>query len=330
MPTNPSQSKSSTRRKSNTRRYQTATRNVGLQYAPQYQQIQQEQQNAQADYLNQLQAARSAYGGYQQEIAPYGQQYSDLSSQIGNNLMSQLQGLQGVYPTGMPSNESSAVSALANALGTTGFNTLASEAQRNLDYQTSAQREGALSQRYAADTLGQQLSNQLRGFSDQRLNLAAQQPAMIQSEVDRLRQQSIENQLAQSQIAGNNALNQYVQNQIGGYLNPGGGNQGGGQVPAPGTGPANTYPVPSAPQGPGPHNPPKKRGGRRRHNAGNRGMTAPQGPMLTDVSAQAIMTGQQPTSMVGGVPVPNPYSYPQYPVSPWLGGTSYPYNPGWQ
>jgi len=221
--------RSNAKSKSSTRRTQTATRNVGLQQAPYYQAIGTEQQNAQQDYLNQLQAGRAAYGGFQQQIAPYGGQYTNETNRIGQNLSSELQGLQGYLPTqpvlngvqtAMPGSEQAAYGNFANAIGTAGFNTLASEAQRNLDYQTSARREGALANRYMQDTLAQQMSNQARGFSDRRLGLAANEPAMIQQESDRLRQQALENQMVRQQQQSDEAFNQLLASQIETLLNP--------------------------------------------------------------------------------------------------------------
>jgi hypothetical protein len=127
--------------------------------------------------------------------------------------------LNGVQ-TAMPNNEQGAYGNFANAIGSAGFNTLASEAQRNMDYQTSARREGALANRYMQDTLAQQMSNQARGFSDRRLQVAANEPAMIQQESDRLRQQALENQMVRQQQQSDEAFNQLLASQIGSLLNP--------------------------------------------------------------------------------------------------------------
>jgi hypothetical protein len=162
-------------------------------------------------------ATQSAYGGYQDLLGGMQGQYGQQTGDISQDLMNQYSQLAGMLGGAAPPTEAGAANQLFGGAGAGALGILASDQQRNVDFQRSAQREGGLASRYSQDNLIQQMNE-----------LYAQRPQLIRQRTDELRDQSLERQLAQSQIASDEAFNQYLQNQIGGLLGGGGGRSGGG------------------------------------------------------------------------------------------------------
>jgi hypothetical protein len=195
-----------------------------LELQPQLNSIDTAQLGSQQDYLNALQGARSAYGGYQSELQnvprfPLQQISDELQTQLGK-FTGLLNGLpQGVpnevygTPVGLPESETQAGTNLYGTYGGNAFGTLASDAARAALYRQSAGREGALAERYARENLIQDLQDQLQGYSQRRMDLSAMTPAMIQQEVDRL------TAAGQTQAA-NDAMAKWLEDYLGAQTTP--------------------------------------------------------------------------------------------------------------
>ncbi len=218
---------------------QRATRNVELLDAPQANLLQQQLQQAQQDYLRQQQAAQSIWGGASEAMqglpAP---DFGSIAGTLNQNLgtVSDMFGGAGAGQYMAPG-EAGAGQALGAAYGTAGHGMLANAAEREAGFRSSAEREGVLSQRFAQDNLLQQLQDTLKGYNNQMGQIRADDPWQIQQEADRLRQQSIEDRLAQQKMQSDRAFSQWLQDYAGGLGNnvrpPGGGGGGGGGQPQP-------------------------------------------------------------------------------------------------
>ena len=198
--------------------FNRAKRDVSLSQQPALNAIQRMIDQANQDYQNSLMGAQSAYGGFQQEIAPMAEQYTSQSQGIADALSQQLAGLSsGMNAPNLAEGELAAGQGLFGIQGAGGLEMLASQAQRNLGYQQSATREGALAERYAGQNLLQDLNDQLDQYYNRTLDVTDMTPALIRQREDELRQQRLENQLVKSQMSGDEAFNQYLQGLIGGY-----------------------------------------------------------------------------------------------------------------
>lgn len=182
------------------RLYRRARRDIRVSQAPAI-------RGARRDYRAAQQGVESAYGGFQDQIADLGPQYEAQTADIAGDLTSQLGELRGLLGGNMAPGEGAAGTMATQTLGAGGLELLASQAQRNLGYQTSAVREGALAQRAASSNLTQQLLDTL----DQ---IRFQNPALIRQRVDELREQRLTRQLARSQMQSDEAMNAFIQAQI--------------------------------------------------------------------------------------------------------------------
>jgi len=195
-----------------------AMSDVSLMLQPQYNMIDREQQIAQQDYLQGLQALNAAYGGYQQELAGMP---ALPTEDYANRLQQQVAGLSGLLsgggvdmsmygatelPTGMPAQEVAAGQGMGATLGAGALGDLYSQAMRGDVWQQSAQREGGLAQRYGAENLAQSMDDTLRALRDRRLDVTDQTYLLEKQRLDELRQQHMENQLIQNKIQNDEAF----------------------------------------------------------------------------------------------------------------------------
>lgn len=215
----------------------SARRNVRIQTAPQRNAVDRAELQSGQDYTRALQAAQSAYGGFQDELQdqpqfPLNRLTNQLQGQL-DTFHSMLQGAPQVPPEGVPTGpgmptglaqpEQTAGTALYSQLGDNAFNTLTNTASRDEMYSRSAGREGSLAERYAKENLIQDMQDQLQGFEQRRMEISDLQGPMIQQEMERLRQEHQDD-------ASNRALMQYLMGSIRGDLGGGGGpgGEGGG------------------------------------------------------------------------------------------------------
>jgi len=225
------------------KRTQTARRNVRLQTAPQRNAVDRAELASNQDYLRAVQAATSAYGGFQKEAGnvpkfPLQQITSQLQGQLGQ-YQQMLGGVpEGVpnelgpgfnvnptpdesFPVGLPQSEAGAGTALAGAFGENAFGTIGTAASLDQMNRSSARREGNLAERYAKENLLQDLQDRLEGFSQRRMDIADLMPGMMQQEMDRLAQEA-------EGRRSERALMEYLTSQINADLRGGGRGGGGG------------------------------------------------------------------------------------------------------
>ena len=126
----------------------------------------------------------------------------------------------------MPENEAAAGNDLGLAYGEAGQTMLANAAAREGMYRSSAAREAVSSRKFAQDALLQSMQDAVQGYNNQLSNISAAMPWQVRDEVERLRDQRLEQQLARSKMASDEAFSQWLQNYLGGS----GGGGGGGAV----------------------------------------------------------------------------------------------------
>lgn len=198
------------RQKANQRLSQNAERDVMLSINP-------AERRLQDWYDEMLNGALNAYGGAADRLGkidaiPYEQLGEWLNSQAGE--------LAGLLGTATPAGEAEAAANLQGSIFGGGNSLLANSEMRNREWQQSSQREANLSQRYAEDEL-------LQRMEDAMSDLYADVPSQILARKDELRRQRTEQQLARSQMASDQAFNEFLQSQLGGMFGGGNGNGNG-------------------------------------------------------------------------------------------------------
>lgn len=176
-----------------------ATQDVRLSYRP-FLQENERMQNA----------AESVYGALPEEIRNISQGYTGKIGNIGDQFVDTAAEVAGFFPQleGMPAPEVGAFQGAYGDATTASLGNLASMAGRNAGFNASALRQSGLENRSAQDTLLQQRQQVLQ-------NMAAD----IRSRVDELREQRLTQQLAKSQMEGDEAFSKYLVDLIGGELN---------------------------------------------------------------------------------------------------------------
>ena len=155
------------------------------------------------DYERASEKASDLYGALSAQLAPLAGQFQSQAAGIGDALNDQLAGLGGMLGStvpGVPEGEIGAGAGMFGALGGGALAELASTAQRNLGYQTSAQRqaamEGTIAQRnYLADR-----TDFLDDLRQQRVDLMRDVPTLIRQRLDYLRDQKFDQGLALSEL----------------------------------------------------------------------------------------------------------------------------------
>lgn len=156
-------------------------------------------------------AAGSAYGALPGELEGIGANYTEEIGSIGDQLTEQLSGVADFLPSlGGPQSEVGAFEGAYGDAGEAALGSLASLAARNAGYGASALRSAGLEQRSAQDTLLQQRNQLLQNM-----------PMEIRARVDELREQRLTNQLARSQMQGDEAFRRYLIDLVGGELHEG-------------------------------------------------------------------------------------------------------------
>lgn len=207
-----------------------AQNNVELYDASQNNLANQQLQQAQDDYLRSLQAGQSIYGGYQDTLSQLPRpQFGQIGDQYDKALGTVSDMFTGAgNAAGMDPAEVQAGLGLGQANADVTHTMLANEAAREGMFRSSAAREGDLAQRYYGDQAQQDMRDAMTKYNDQLTNIRSDDPWQIQQEYDRLRQQQVENKLAQSKMASDQAFSSWLQNYLGGSGAPSGGGNGGG------------------------------------------------------------------------------------------------------
>ena len=215
--------------KANARLNSRAVNDVQLQNQGSIDTINAQLQQAQEDYLRMMQTGQSVYGGAEDAIR--GVQTPDFGG-LADQLTSQMGRLSEYFPganlQGFSPEEAAAGSNLGSAIGTAGLNNLTNDASRFGMSQSAAQRESIVGGRNTQDSLMQHMEDALQGYNDQLRGITAQEPYQIESRLDDLRDQRLEQQLAKSKMQGDKAFSSFLSDYMGGQLGGGGG--GGGHL----------------------------------------------------------------------------------------------------
>lgn len=213
-----------------------ARQDVRLANRPSLRAIRRETRRGTQDFNNLYSASDNAYYGLLNELQGLNPQYNQVSNNIAESLNAQLGGLAGLLGTANPSNapegspeagvqygtpagEAAAAAGLYGQLGAGGLELLGSQRQRNLGYTTSAKRQGAIERETAQNNLTQDYRDFLQEMRDRRLDITGAMPAQIQSRLDYLRQQALQNQQIKAQMESDAAFAEFLMSQIGSLLN---------------------------------------------------------------------------------------------------------------
>ncbi len=201
--------------------YKAARRDVMLALRPELNAIDREEARARDDYEEMLAQSGNIYDALLSQLAPLGPQYQTGAEAISSGLQTSLSDLAnsiGLSAMDTAAPETAAALAAYGSVGSGGLSTLASQMARNLGYQTSAQRQGAIEREEVARNLMQELRDALEALSERRLSATDKLDQMILQRLDQLREQRLTQQLAQSQMASDEAFSQFLQGQIGSML----------------------------------------------------------------------------------------------------------------
>lgn len=197
-----------------------AIRDVNLALNAQIDAINREQQQAYYDYLNRVNGVNAAYGGFNQMVGNMMAPYQQQSGQVMSNLNSALapyrssQGnVLGLDAAEYMNGQGSFDSAAAAAQGL-----LSSMGQRGQDYLTSAQNEGALSQRYAQDNLLQRWEDSQNQYAQLRLDATDHAGDYILQRLDEIKNQALQNSALKQQLTSNAAFSDMLAKLVGSMM----------------------------------------------------------------------------------------------------------------
>lgn len=231
---------------------------------------------------NQLQAL---YGGLNDTLKGLSGPLDNQLQGISGDLTDQLKALTGQLGTAGPGGELAAAAGLFGNIGAGALGQLASDRARNVTYNTSAIRQGAEEGLVAGRNNRQDLLNELADIRQQQAQVGSMFGPQFLSHLDDVRDQRFQeglalkefglrkDQLAQ-QAEQNDALVQFLQDQISGGLGGGFGGGGGGGFPGPGNGNGG---VAGSPGHPGPQGHPNPGSGGDNPGGGGSGSMTPMG-----------------------------------------------------
>jgi hypothetical protein len=242
---------------------QDARRDVRLSLRPELRAIDRQEAALRGDYEDFTGQSEGIYDALANELAPLGPAYQEQSQGISSGLEQALADLAsslGLQGMDTPQAETQAALGAYGAVGAGGLSQLASQMQRGLGYQTSAERQTGIEREEVARNLLQGLQDALEGLGDRRLDVTEGMGSLVRQRMDELAEQQLTQQLARSQMQSDRAFSELLSSQIGGLLGGGGGGGGfgpgggpgpGGPGPGGGAGPNADIP-PRGPQGAGP------------------------------------------------------------------------------
>lgn len=167
-----------------------ARRNVNVSFQPGINSAYRGLDQANLDFQNQDLGVQSIYGGLDQEFPKLNEQYENRTADISGDLEGALSRFSaGLNQQGLPASEVAANTSVYGTQGNNFLNHLASNDQRALQWNQSAQREGGLSERYARQNLLQGLSDTQQQYYNRIADLNEQKQPAIMSELERLRQE---------------------------------------------------------------------------------------------------------------------------------------------
>lgn len=186
-------------------------------------------QQAQEDYLRELQTARSTFGGAEDAIRGIeGPDFGGIAEQLQgwmNGLAPEFGG--GGY-MGFSPEEAAAGQGYGGALAGASLGNIASDIARSDAAQAGAQREAVVGGRNVEDSVIQRMEDTMQQYRNTLQNIRADDPWQIKSRTDELTDQSFEQRALREKMANDRAFSEWMQNYLGGQIGGGGGGGFGG------------------------------------------------------------------------------------------------------
>src|SRR5919108_2948283 len=171
------------------------------------------------ELARQERALTPLYGAVSQQMAPLGPQYQADLSKIQQDYLSGVEALKGYLGGtagqslgGAAAQEAPAAAGAFGAIGAGGLERLASQGVRNAGYQASTMRQLGLQHEAAGAELGRQRQDVYSDVGER-----------IRQRMDELRDRQLQEQQIRQGMMSEKAFNQFLQQQLGIYLGPGGG-----------------------------------------------------------------------------------------------------------
>jgi hypothetical protein len=177
----------------------SAQNNVYLGLAPLLDAIGAQETNSAQQYDERRGQVGALYQALGNELTGIGAAYAPQAQQIQSDYISGLGSVAGLFggtEGAMPAAEIAASQGVGSAMGNSTLGLLASASQRNLDYNSSAQRQGSIENMVTQRNMAMDLQQFLDELARQRMNLERDYPNMLQSEMDRLQQLRMQQQSA--------------------------------------------------------------------------------------------------------------------------------------
>jgi hypothetical protein len=187
------------RRRQGSPSYRRARRDVMMSYRPYRRELAAARREGTRDFRQANRRVGAVYGGLANELAPLSGQYAEQMAGIRGNLTSDLGGfadMLGSTVPGVPQGEIAAGTNLYGTIGSGGLEQLASQQARNVGYNTSTQRQGALEKMTAKRNYGQDLTEFLSDLRRQRMDAARDIPALIRQRMDELSERGFDRSMA--------------------------------------------------------------------------------------------------------------------------------------
>jgi hypothetical protein len=187
------------RRRGGSPDFRRARRDVMMSFKPYRRELGQARKEGIRDFKTANARVGNVYGGLASELAPLSGQYADQMTGVREGLSSDLGGLAdmlGSTVPGVPQSEIAAGTNMFGTLGGGGLEQLASQQARNVGYNTSAQRQGALEKMTAQRNYGQDLTNFLSDLRGQRTDAARDIPGLIRQRMDELSDRGFDRSMA--------------------------------------------------------------------------------------------------------------------------------------
>jgi hypothetical protein len=175
----------------------SAQNNVYLGLAPLLDAISAQETNSAQQYDERRGQVGALYQALGTELGNIGSAYMPQAQQIQSEYLSGLGSVAGLFggtEGAMPAEEIAASNGVGSAMGNSTLGLLASAAQRNLDYNSSAQRQGSIENMVTQRNMAMDLQQFLDALAQQRMNLERDYPNQLRAELDRLQQLRLQQQ----------------------------------------------------------------------------------------------------------------------------------------
>jgi hypothetical protein len=194
-------------RKRHPRLRQRAERDVAVANQPALDALQAAQDSARQDYRSGDQQLQGIYQGLQNDLARQQPNFAKQAGQIANQFQEDsgaYSNMLGLSPeaAGLPAGdtESLAARALYGAMGQGTLGLISGDAQRNLNYGTSTQRQGSVDLAWARKNYLDDYNQVIDDISNQRIDVSRDAQGQIMARIDELRDSRKQIGLARSEL----------------------------------------------------------------------------------------------------------------------------------